>query len=86
MTATAPQAISTEPRLNDHDAGVCALLLRVISTASEATPQNRAMARRFTERFEAYRDDGIDQAAAYTMAIAEARAYLREMDCEGAFA
>jgi len=86
MTATAPQKVWTEARLNDHDAGVCALLLRVISAAPEATPQMRAMATRFTERFEAYRDEGIRQAAAYAMAIAEAREYLWEMDCEGAFA
>lgn len=72
--------------MNVHEAGAHALVLRVISVAPDATPQMRAMATRFTQRYEAYRDEGISHDAAYVMARAETEAYLLELNREGVFA
>jgi hypothetical protein len=72
--------------VKSQEAGTRALMLKVLSVAPTATPRMRAMAIRFSERFEAYRHDGVGHAAAYAMASAESEAYLREMDRERAFA
>jgi hypothetical protein len=78
--------IMVEVRIIDQQAGARALILKLVAGASTATPRARAMARRFSERFDAYRDAGICNATAYAMASAESREYVWEMEQERAFA
>lgn len=72
--------------MKEHEAGARALMLQAISVAPRVTPQLRGIAKRFSKRFDAYRDEGISNATAYVMAGAEAQAYLRDIDRESRFA
>jgi hypothetical protein len=72
--------------MTNQEAGARALLLKALSMSSATVPRMRAIAMRFSERFEAHRDEGLSNASAYVMASAESEAYLREMDRERVFA
>lgn len=58
--------------MRSHEAGARALLIKIISTAREATPRTRDLAGRFSDRFDTYREEGLSNATAYAMAMTEA--------------
>lgn len=72
--------------MTNQEAGARALLLKALSVSLRTVPRMRAIAIRFSERFEAYQDEGFSNVTSYAMASAESEAYVREKDREGVFA